>query len=66
MNGYGALVLAGLFALIMYGITVPMFRPRIPGEQYTLGWWIAATVTALAITAAIWCLIMYQTGVWKP
>lgn len=65
MNGFGFLVLAGVFALTMYGITVPAFRPD-PGETYTLGRWIMATVSALVITAAIWCLIMVQAGTWTP
>jgi hypothetical protein len=62
MNGIGVLVLAGVFALVMYGITVPAFAPR--KGTYTLGRWIGATISALAITLAVWALIMFQAGVW--
>lgn len=65
MSGLGVFVLIGVFWVVMYGITVPAFRPD-PGETYSLGRWIMATLSALIITVAIWCLIMLQSGAWGP
>ena len=63
INELGFLVLAVTYVAVMYGLTIPAMRPD-PGEPYTLGRWIAATISALVITAAIWCLIMLQSGQW--
>ena len=54
-----------LIVAIWYGLATPAMAPD-EGEPYTWGRRLAAIIMTLVIAAAIWCLVMLQSGAWGP
>lgn len=63
MNPLGLLVMLGVFVLVTYGITLPAFTQRTEDNRRRR--YVAAILSGLLITAAIWALIMFQAGAWE-
>lgn len=58
-NFLGWLVVLAIFFAILYGLAIPIIKPRRAWQ------WAATIWLAAAVTGAIYALIMFQAGAWE-